>query len=102
MDFEKVELAGGRAVLYRGDSLDLLAAGLLKCDAIVSDPPYGIGFQHDGRGSPMGVRKTDKIIGDDAPFDPGPRCSLVGALSVSKSTRNTSPQPAPGSKRRRR
>lgn len=29
MDFEKIELAGGRAVLYRGDSLALLKAGLL-------------------------------------------------------------------------
>ena len=48
MDFEKTELADGRAVLYRGDSLELLKAGLLKCDAIVSDPPYGIGYQHSG------------------------------------------------------
>ena len=44
-DFEKVELADGRAVMYRGDCLGLLAAGLLKCDAISSDPPYGIAFK---------------------------------------------------------
>lgn len=78
MSFEKVELAGGRAVLYRGDCLELLEAGLLKCDAIVSDPPYGIGFQHSGSGLGKNVvyasvsNNTDKIIGDDKPFDPEP------------------------------
>ena len=77
MSVEKVELAGGRAVLYRGGSLDLLNAGLLKCDAIVSDPPYGIGFQHsgggDGRlGKSVAVSNTSKIHGDDQPFDPAP------------------------------
>lgn len=62
----------GGATLYHGDCLQLLAAGLLKCDAIVSDPPYGIGYQHTGfsRFGPM--RRTDKIIGDDVPFDPQP------------------------------
>lgn len=78
MSHEKRILADGRAVLYRGDNLDLLAAGLLKGDAIVSDPPYGIGFQHSGggigglvsRGSTR--RNTDPIVGDDRPFDPAP------------------------------
>jgi hypothetical protein len=71
--FEKRVLADGRAVVYCGDSLELLKAGLLKCDAIVSDPPYGIGFQHGGggRGLSCGSR-TEKIIGDDRPFDPSP------------------------------
>ena len=77
MSFEKKTLAGGRAVIYRGDCLELLAAGLLKCDAIVSDPPYGIGFQHSGRGLGLRlgggvVRNIDKIHGDDQPFDPAP------------------------------
>lgn len=62
MDFEKIELAHGRAVhgravLYRGDSLELLKAGLLKCDAIVTDPPYGIGYHHAGGGEGKFVRK---------------------------------------------
>jgi hypothetical protein len=39
----KREIAGGRAVLILGDSLDLLRTGKLpQWDALVSDPPYGI------------------------------------------------------------
>lgn len=77
MSFEKVVI--GPATLYRGDSLELLAAGVLKCDAIVSDPPYGISYKHGGgRVNGVGVRqggvplqaKTDTIHGDDRPFDP--------------------------------
>lgn len=82
-DFEKVELAGGRAVLYRGDCRELLAAGLLKNDAIVSDPPYGIGFQHSGKGH-GGVINTVKaernlgpIFGDDEHFNPLPWISIA-------------------------
>lgn len=93
-DFEKVELAGGRAVLYRADCLEVLAAGLLKCDAIVTDPPYGIGFQHSGDKKPRAIVDTlgnersstlvrsrgCKIIGDDAPFDPAPWLSFSRVL----------------------
>lgn len=79
MGFEKATLANGRAVLYRGDSLELLKAGLLKCDAIVSDPPYGIGFQHSGVGGGINAPScTDNIIGDDAPFDPAPWIAHAG------------------------
>jgi site-specific DNA-methyltransferase (adenine-specific)/modification methylase len=78
MSFEKIVLADGRATIYRGDCLELLAAGLLKCDAIVSDPPYGIGFQHGGGGIGAAlegsnvVKNAEKIHGDDQPFDPAP------------------------------
>lgn len=68
-----VTLADGRAVLYCGDSLAMLHAGLLpKWDALVSDPPYGIGYQHSGggRGWKGCVPKTDRIHGDDSDFDP--------------------------------
>lgn len=82
IDYEKVEIAGGRAVLYRGDSLKLLAAGLLACDAIVSDPPYGVGFQHGGGGNKGAfqgvVSKTCKIVGDEVPFDPRPWIAHAG------------------------
>lgn len=69
----------GNITLYCGDSLELLRAGVFgKIGAIVSDPPYGIGFQHSGggaggtvpsRGAPACVAP---IAGDDAPFDPAP------------------------------
>lgn len=72
-DFEKRVLADGRAVLFRGDSLAMLQAGLLpKWDALVSDPPYGIGFQHGGGGNAATKSRTGRIIGDDKPFDPTP------------------------------
>jgi site-specific DNA-methyltransferase (adenine-specific)/modification methylase len=67
----------GRARLICGDCREIMPT--LDFDAIVSDPPYGIGFQHDGGGtgsrpggfSRNGVRRcTDTIIGDDVPFDP--------------------------------
>jgi len=40
---EKFELAGGRAVLWRGDCLDVLRAMPdASVDSIVTDPPYGL------------------------------------------------------------
>jgi site-specific DNA-methyltransferase (adenine-specific) len=75
MDFEKVVV--GDCVLYRGDSHELLAAGYLdKIGAIVSDPPYGIGYQHSGGTKESNAlvkeSRTDVIYGDDKPFDPTP------------------------------
>ena len=84
MTFEKRII--GNATLYRGDCLELLAAGLLQCDALVADPPYGIGFKHSGHaskpedhvdatggrrkaGGATAHSKTTKIHGDDKPFD---------------------------------
>lgn len=71
----------GNATLYCADSLELLRAGVFgKIGAIVSDPPYGIGYQHGGARNKTGVGRTiggrhlpskvDRIVGDDAPFDP--------------------------------
>lgn len=81
MDFEKRII--GDCTLYRGDSLALLRAGVFgKLGAIVSDPPYGIGYQHSGGGEGSGFAfaaggkvlqaKTAAIYGDDQPFDPSP------------------------------
>ena len=48
-EFEKRALADGRAIMYRGDSLELLRAGVFgKIGAIVSDPPYGIDYERAG------------------------------------------------------
>ena len=74
----------GNATLYHGDALQVLPA-LRGCyDAIISDPPYGIDFNHSGahgRFSGVGVtlaaraRGNHPVIGDDAPFDPMPLIS---------------------------
>ena len=65
----------GNVTLWRGDSLALLREGAFgKIGAIVSDPPYGIGYQHGGRVRDRlnAVSRTCRIVGDDEPFDPGP------------------------------
>lgn len=61
----------GDATLYCGDYRDILP--MLDVDAVVSDPPYGIGFAHGGGGGKL-ARSTVfagvAIAGDDKPFDP--------------------------------
>src|SRR3972149_8719924 len=61
--------------LYLGDSLEI-APSLKGVDAIISDPPYGIGFQHSGGGNGKGkgrwLAKTCTIHGDDSALDPAP------------------------------
>ena len=91
----QVSLHGGRVTLLQGDSLNLLAAGLLDCDAVVSDPPYGIGYTHGGNparvsNNPSAARPrthTAPICGDDQPFDPAPwiaHASRTRARSIPK------------------
>ena len=56
----------GRATLYLGDCRDILPT-LGKVDAVVTDPPYGIGYnpsQYPGAAFQSGV------FGDDKEFDP--------------------------------
>jgi site-specific DNA-methyltransferase (adenine-specific) len=47
--------------------------------ALVTDPPYGIGFVHSGKGGKL-ARSTqfggEAIVGDDKPFDPSPWLSF--------------------------
>jgi site-specific DNA-methyltransferase (adenine-specific) len=55
MSFEPVELANGRATLYRADCLEVLPT-LGPVDAVVTDPPYGIGDTHAGHLSSITLR----------------------------------------------
>lgn len=68
----------GNATLYLGDCLEIRPT-LDKVDAVITDPPYGIGFNHSGshgRFSGVGVTRSARlrgnppIEGDDRPFDP--------------------------------
>jgi site-specific DNA-methyltransferase (adenine-specific)/modification methylase len=72
--FEKVVI--GNATLYRGDCMEILPT-LGKVDAVITDPPYGIGFKHGGnnRSGIGGGKYSTKfdgvaIHGDDLSFDP--------------------------------
>jgi site-specific DNA-methyltransferase (adenine-specific) len=62
-------------LLINGDSRRL-PIDLATVDAIVADPPYGIGYQHSGGGKSIhrNRRRNSRmpIIGDDQPFDPSP------------------------------
>jgi predicted RNA methylase len=79
---EKVVI--GDATLFRGDSTELLRTGMLgDFMAVVSDPPYGISYQHSGNfagggnlgnGSAIKQEHTknvkQQIKGDNEPFKP--------------------------------
>jgi site-specific DNA-methyltransferase (adenine-specific) len=64
----------GLATLYLGDCREI-APTLERPAAVISDPPYGIGFAYGGGGGCL-ARSTQfahvVIHGDDAPFDPAP------------------------------
>lgn len=67
----------GNATLYLGDCLDILPLIRKQVDAVVSDPPYGVGYVHGGNGRGYSVssgtlRNVKPIYGDDAPFNPLP------------------------------
>lgn len=71
----------GDATLYLGDCLEILPT-LGKVDAVVTDPPYGIGHIIKAlRGKPInGGNPKDAITwaipGDKKPFDPSPFLNL--------------------------
>lgn len=63
----------GNQRLILGDCLQIMPL-LGRVDAVVTDPPYGIGYVHSGGGGRL-ARSTvtlKPVIGDDAPFDPSP------------------------------
>jgi site-specific DNA-methyltransferase (adenine-specific) len=76
----------GNATLWLGDCHEIMYwPDHGQIDAVVSDPPYGIGFQKGAGGlgiHPNRVRHLGPIQGDDQPFDPEPwlnwRCVMFG------------------------
>ena len=80
--YVRCEVLAEGVTLYQGDCLEVLPA-LTGALAVVSDPPYGIGFAHGGNdksGIGKGKYATKfngkAIVGDDAPFDPTPLVAL--------------------------
>jgi site-specific DNA-methyltransferase (adenine-specific) len=61
----------GSVTIYHGDCREILS-DLWTAGAIVSDPPYGMAYEHGARkgGVQLG-HDGHSIVGDDEPFDPG-------------------------------
>ena len=82
-DYPAIYRPNENVTLYRGDCLHILPT-LADVDAVISDPPYGMGWDTNslrfgGGKSPLIVRKRGDgkdwgggVTGDDAPFDPSP------------------------------
>ena len=75
----------GLATLYNGDCKELINS--VECDAVITDPPYGIGFKHCGndrsgigKGKYATVFAGDAVVGDDAPFDPTPLLTVAPVI----------------------
>lgn len=84
----------GNATLYLGDCREILPS-LVAIDAVVTDPPYGIGYVKGAGGRRVAGtrlpprRNIEAIVGDDRPFDPElflkyPEVILWGANHFSK------------------
>ena len=57
---------GLTATLYLGDCKELLP---MKCDIVLTDPPYGIGYD-PSESSQQGIQPFGMVMGDDEHFDP--------------------------------
>lgn len=68
-----VEHISDRVSIAHGDCHAMLAEWPDDA-ALVTDPPYGIGYAHSGGGRGVGAGRNAHrpIHGDDAPFDPSP------------------------------
>ena len=85
MTFEKIELASGRAVLYRGDSLSILNE-IHPVDAVITDPPYSSGGLHrSNRGLPpsrnnvgeAAMSAADLYVRNEPEPESGSRCTPI-------------------------
>ena len=73
----------GDCRLIQGDCREIMPT-LGRVDAVVTDPPYGIGYMHGAEKRKYASRHNEmQIIGDDKPFDPTPflqfPCLMWGA-----------------------
>lgn len=81
----KHEVLADGVELWCGDCAEILTA-LPRHDALISDPPYGIGFVHGAGGDGIGGGKYASkfngvaIHGDDAPFDPLPLLAVADTV----------------------
>ena len=75
----------GSATLYLGEWQAVLARENFAFDAVVTDPPYGINYEHGGGGRGYTGAKPNirKIPGDAAPFDLAPLLALDGGCKLS-------------------
>lgn len=82
------EVTIGDCRLILGDCMEVLPL-LGKVDAVVTDPPYGIGLNTDNRrfsgghtaarrGNGVGSAAGRSIVNDEQPFDPAPLLALGG------------------------
>lgn len=76
----------GDCTLILGDCLEILPT-LGKVDAVVTDPPYGIGYAHSGfhdgsigKTKAANKRGAPPVVGDDKPFDPSPLLTFPNVL----------------------
>lgn len=67
------EVTIGNCRLIQADCRDVLPT-LGRVDAVLADPPYGIGYAHGSGGGKLAKSTTllAPILGDDQPFDPSP------------------------------
>lgn len=75
--------------VIHGDCLEILPTLDPAKVWIVTDPPYGIGYAHSGKGAPPSGREGTRrnavrggplIEGDDRPFDPAPLLEFPNVL----------------------
>jgi site-specific DNA-methyltransferase (adenine-specific)/modification methylase len=76
----RVERLSEDVTLHLGDCREILPT-LEPVDAMVSDPPYGIGYVHGAVKMAHATRFAGvAVIGDDQPFDPSPWLELGPCL----------------------
>jgi site-specific DNA-methyltransferase (adenine-specific)/modification methylase len=76
----------GNAMLYLADCREVCAS-LPTEAAVITDPPYGIGYAHSGfhdgsigNTKAANKRGAPKVIGDHEPFDPSPWLGFASVL----------------------